>query len=81
MLLAVALVVLVVGTVVFHFISPWYLTPLASNWGLIDTTIDITLIVTGTVFIAVNLFMAYCVYTFRHKTGQKAAYQPEQAWM
>ena len=77
MLLAVALVVLVVGTVVFHFISPWYLTPLASNWSLIDTTIDITLIVTGTVFIAVNLFMAYCVYTFRHKTGQKAAYQPE----
>ena len=50
MLLAIALVLLVVGSVAFHFLSPWYLTPLASNWGLIDTTIDITFIVTGAVF-------------------------------
>ncbi len=45
--IAVALILLVVGSLVFHFVSPWYLTPLASNWSLIDTTIDITLVVTG----------------------------------
>ncbi|MGI9257250.1 MAG: c-type cytochrome [Gammaproteobacteria bacterium] len=77
MLIAVVLILLVIGSLVFHFASPWYLTPLASNWGLIDTTIDITFIVTGIVFVAVNLFMAYCVIKFRHKPGLKAEYDPE----
>jgi len=75
--IAVVLILLVVGSIVFHFVSPWYFTPLASNWGLIDTTIDITFIVTGIVFVAVNLFMAYCIIRFRHKKGQKADYDPE----
>jgi cytochrome c oxidase subunit 2 len=75
--IAVALILLVVGSLVFHFVSPWYLTPLASNWGLIDTTIDITLVVTGIVFIAINLFMAYCIIRFRHKPNQKADFNPE----
>ena len=42
MAIAIALILLVVGSIVFHFVSPWYLTPIASNWGMIDTTIDIT---------------------------------------
>jgi len=75
--IAVVLILLVVGSVVFHFMSPWYFTPLASNWGLIDTTMDITFIVTGIVFVAVNFFMAYCIIRFRHKKGQKADYDPE----
>ncbi len=40
--IAVVLILLVLGTLIFHFVSPWYLTPLASNWDLIDTTIDIS---------------------------------------
>ena len=56
---AILIILLVVGTLVFHFLSPWTFTPLASNWGAIDQTIDITLWVTGFVFVAVNLFMAY----------------------
>jgi len=79
MAIAVVLILLVVGSLIFHFVSPWYLTPLASNWSMIDTTIDITLIVTGIVFIAVNLFMAYCIIRFRHKPGRKAHYDPENA--
>ncbi len=75
--LAVALVLLVVGSVIFHFVSPWWFTPIASNWGMIDDTITITFWITGIVFIAVNLFMAYAVLRFRHKKGQKAAYEPE----
>ncbi|MCZ6585916.1 MAG: cytochrome-c oxidase, partial [Gammaproteobacteria bacterium] len=79
MAIAVVLILLVVGSLIFHVASPWYLTPLASNWSMIDTTIDITLIVTGIVFIAVNLFMAYCIIRFRHKPGRKAHYDPENA--
>ena len=33
MVIAVALVLIVVGSVVFHFLSPWWWTPIASNWG------------------------------------------------
>jgi cytochrome c oxidase subunit 2 len=75
--LAVVLILLVVGSVVFHLLSPWTFTELASNWGLIDFTIDITFWVTGTVFVLVNLFLAYCVIKFRYKKGARAAYEPE----
>jgi cytochrome c oxidase subunit 2 len=79
MAIAVALVLLVVGSVVFHLVSPWWFTPIASNWGSIDFTINLTFWVTGAVFVAVNLFMAYCVYKFRHKEGHKAVYEPENS--
>ena len=58
MKLVIVLVLLVVGSLVFHFLSPWWFTPIASNWTTIDLTIDITFIITGIVFVAVNLFMA-----------------------
>src|SRR5690606_38120402 len=57
--------------------SPWWLTPIASNWGMIDGTIDITVWVTGFVFVAVNLFLAYAIIRYRHKQGAKAHYEPE----
>ena len=57
--MAVVLILLVVGTLLFHFLSPWTFTPLASTWVQIDETINITFWVTGFVFVAVNLFMAY----------------------
>jgi cytochrome c oxidase subunit 2 len=75
--LAVVLILLVVGSLIFHVLSPWTFTPLASNWGLIDFTIDITFWVTGAVFVAVNLFMAYCVIKFRYKKEARATYEPE----
>lgn len=75
--LAVVLILLVVGSLVFHFLSPWTFTPIASNWGMIDSTVDITFVVTGVVFVAVNLFMAYAIIRYRHREGQKAHYEPE----
>src|SRR3990172_8622520 len=75
--LAVVLVLLVVATIIFHFASPWWFTPIASNWGTIDTTVDITFWVTGIVFIAVNLFLAYVIIRYRHKKGTVARYEPE----
>ncbi len=75
--LAIALIVLVVGSLVFHFLSPWTFTPLASNWGMIDFTVDITFVVTGIVFVAVNLFMAYAIIRFRYREDARAKYEPE----
>lgn len=79
MTVAVILVLVAVGSVLFHLLSPWWWTPIASNWGYIDDTINLTFWITGFVFAAVVLFMAYCVYRFRHREGQRAAYEPESA--
>lgn len=77
MAIAIAVILLVIGSVLFHFLSPWYFTPLASNWDTIDLTVDITFWVTGVVFVVVNLFMAWCIFRYKHKKGQKADYEPE----
>lgn len=77
MAVVVVLVLLVVGSIVFHLLSPWWWTPIASNWSYIDNTIIITFWITGFVFSAIVLFVAYCVFRFRHRTGNRAAYQPE----
>jgi cytochrome c oxidase subunit 2 len=76
MAIAIALALVVVGSVVFHFVSPWWWTPIASNWGYIDDTIIITFWITGAVFAAVVLFMAYCVLRFRHREGHHEAIAP-----
>lgn len=75
--IAIALVVLALGSVLFHFLSPWYFTPIASNWHTIDTTISITFWVTGFVFVALSLFMAWAVVRYRHRHDSRASYQPE----
>jgi cytochrome c oxidase subunit 2 len=77
MVLAIVLVLLIVGSVAFHFLSPWYFTPIASNWGTIDDTVNITFWVTGIVFVAINAFMAYCVWRYRHGKVTRALYEPE----
>ena len=77
MAMAVALLLLVVGTILFHFLSPWWLTPIASNWQMMDDTLHITFVVTGIVFVAVNLFLAWSVLRYRHRQGQKAQYALE----
>lgn len=75
--IAIVLALVVIGSVAFHFLSPWWWTPIASNWRYIDDTIIITFWITGVVFAAVVLFMAYCVLRFRHREGNRAAYEPE----
>lgn len=77
MAIAIVLLLIVVGSVVFHVVTPWWLTPLASNWDRMDLTIDITMIVTGVFFVVINLFVVYTLWRFRHRAGQRAAYQPE----
>lgn len=77
MALAIVLVSIVVAAVLFHWLSPWWLTPLASNWGQLDRTLLITLLITGAVFVAINLLLAYIVVRFRHRHDQRAAYEPD----
>ena len=77
MVVVLALVAVVAGSVLFHMLSPWWWTPIASNWGYIDTTLVITFWITGVVFAAVILFMAYCVWRFRHRPGRRAVFDPE----
>ena len=75
--LLIALVI--IGSIAFHFWTPWWWTEVASNWGSIDDTIILTFWVTGAVFVAVCLFMSYCVWRFRYDENRKAEYQPENA--
>lgn len=85
MALAVVIFLLVVGSIIFHFASPWWFTDIATDWGSIDFTINVTFWVTGFVFVACNVFLAYCIWKFRKKPGHKAVYEPEntklEAWL
>ena len=75
--MVLVLILIAVGSVVFHVFSPWWATPIASNWGYIDWTIDLTFWITGIVYVVVLLFMAYCLWRFRYREGKKAEYDPE----
>ncbi|HEU0203523.1 MAG TPA: cytochrome c oxidase subunit II [Burkholderiaceae bacterium] len=76
MALAVVLVLIAVAAVLFQILSPWWLTPLASNWKLMDDTLWITMWICGVVFVAINLFIAYAIWKFRHRPGHRASFEP-----
>jgi cytochrome c oxidase subunit 2 len=77
MTMAVVLLVIVVGSVLFHLLTPWWTTPLASNWQTMDDTLTITLVITGVFFVAINLFIVYTLFRFRHREGRRASHEPE----
>ncbi|MEE2698519.1 MAG: cytochrome c oxidase subunit II [Pseudomonadota bacterium] len=77
MFMAFVLILLAIGSVAFHIWTPWWSTPIASNWGNIDFAIDVTFWITGVVYVAVILFMAYCCYRFRYNKDRRADYEPE----
>jgi cytochrome c oxidase subunit 2 len=77
MTMAVTLLLIVVGSVLFHLFSPWWTTPLASNWQTMDDTLTITLVITGLFFVAINLFVVYTLVRFRHREGRRAVREPD----
>lgn len=77
MWMVITLLAIVFGSLLFHFLSPWWTTALASNWKQMDDTLTITLVITGIFFVVINLFVVYCLLRFRHRAGRRAAYQPE----
>ncbi|MBT4671744.1 MAG: cytochrome-c oxidase, partial [Rhodospirillaceae bacterium] len=52
---------------------------MASNWGSLDNAIVITFWITGVVYVALILFMAYCLYKYRYKKERRADYEPENS--
>ncbi|WDR98321.1 cytochrome c oxidase subunit II [Burkholderia ambifaria] len=76
MALAIALVLIIAVAVGFHFASPWWITPIASNWVRMDDMLTITLVITGAFFIAINLFIVFALLRYRHRSGRRAAYEP-----
>jgi cytochrome c oxidase subunit 2 len=77
MVLALTLVILAVGSVIFHIWTPWYSTPIASNWESIDFAIDVTFWITGVAYVIIILFMAWCCYRYRYRPDRRADYEPE----
>ncbi|MFC7537786.1 cytochrome c oxidase subunit II [Sphingomonas sp. GCM10030256] len=79
MKVAVGIALLVIGSILFHVLSPWWMTPIASNWGSIDHALIITLYICAVAFVGLNLFMAWAIWRYRHRPGNTAHYEPENA--
>lgn len=77
MAVAVVIALLVLASLLFHWLSPWWMTPLASNWGSIDRALIITMWICAGAFIVLNLFLARAIWKYRHKPGARAHYDPE----
>ena len=74
------LVLVVLAT--FFFTKDW-LPPLKSERGAIDSALWITLVVTGAVFIATNLVLAYFSWRYQDHPGAQASYwhdDPRLEW-
>ena len=50
MLVALIMVAVVAASLLFHFLSPWRMTPIASNWGYIDNMMGATFWITAAGF-------------------------------
>ena len=77
MIVALSIFLITIGSVAFHFWSPWWWTEVASIWGNLDDTILLTFWITGAVFIAICFFVAYCVWKYSYKKDRRAEYKPE----
>ena len=77
MVVAIVIALLVLASILFHIFSPWWMTPIASNWGSIDSALMITLYICAIAFVGLNLFLALALYKYRARAGHKAHYEPE----
>lgn len=74
MALGLAIIIFVIGLVSAAITASglWWLTPLGSNWGMVDTMINLTTIVTGIAFIVIHVLLAYMIYRFHVSNKKKA---------
>ena len=76
---AIALAVVVIGSVIFNIWSPWQFTEIASNWNFIDFTVLVTWWICGIAFVILGLFMAWWVWKYRYHDSKESHYEPENA--
>lgn len=77
MLVALILLAVVLGSVLFNFLSPWTFLELGSNWALIDFTVLVTFVICGVAFVILGIYMAWWVYKYQYVPGRLAEYEPE----
>ncbi|MCY4656218.1 MAG: cytochrome c oxidase subunit II, partial [Gammaproteobacteria bacterium] len=79
--MAVALVILlvVIGSVIFHYLNPWAFLPIASQWQFIDVTVYITFWICGVAFVILGAFMAWAINKYKYREGRFSRYEPENA--
>jgi cytochrome c oxidase subunit 2 len=77
MRVAIVIALLVLGSILFHIFSPWWQTPIASNWGSIDNALKVTLYICAVAFVGLNLFLALALLKYRARPGHNAHYEPE----
>lgn len=77
--IAIILLLVTLGSVVFNFTTPFHFDAIGSNWNLIDITVYITFVICGVAFVALGLLMAWWVYKFQYQDGNFAEYEPENA--
>lgn len=72
-----------VGVSTYYFVARDWLVPLKSDRGAIDDAMNLTLLVTGVVFIVTNLLLAWFGYRYQDAPGARAAYwhdSPKLEW-
>lgn len=77
MVVAIVMAIVVVLSVLFHFFAPWQFDDIASNWDLIDLTVDVTFWICGVAFVLLGAFMSLAIYRFKYDPARRSAYEPE----
>ena len=76
---AVVIFLVVIGSVIFHWLNPWEFGPIASHWQFIDVTVYITFWICGVAFVLLGVFMAWAINRYKYREGRRARYEPENA--
>lgn len=76
---AVVIFLVVIGSVIFHWLNPWEFGPIASHWRFIDVTVYITFWICGIAFVLLGVFMAWAINRYKYREGRRARYEPENA--
>ena len=77
MIVALSIFLITIGSIAFHFWSPWWWTEVASNWGNMDDTIILTFWITGAVFVAICFLLLTVYGNLVTIKIEEAEYKPE----
>ena len=70
MIVALSIFLITIGSIAFHFWSPWWWTEVASNWGNMDDTI-LNFLDNWRCLYSYLFFVAYCVWKYSYKKREE----------